>query len=158
MYYTPQSVISKIKEDFVDRHFVDLCSSLDANERVGAVQFFTDYTQASVDTLYPAVEAIFANPPYDRGFLDDFIPFFFNLVKETELPYILLVNSSTSAKWYQECYRKADRVVICSKRMGFYDPRLGKEISKNRYDQTIFVGGKLLFSNICALGASVRLY
>lgn len=157
MYYTPQTIISKLTTDFKNRPFLDLCSSSEANERIKAAQFFTDYTKANCTSVDAQVEAVFANPPYERGFLDNFVPFFFNLVEELDVPYVLLVNSSTSSKWYQLCHLKADRAVICAKRIGFYDSELQKEVSKNRYDQTIFVGGGLDFTALSTLGASVKL-
>lgn len=156
MYYTPQKVLEAIRSDFSNLSFVDLCSSYEANERVQALQYFTDYRKADLHSLRPDVKAIFANPPYDRGFLDDFVPRFFNLVQQSGLPYVLLVNSSTSSKWYQYCHLNAELAVICSKRIGFYDSDRKVEVRNNRYAQTFFIGG-LEFSAIRSFGVAVKL-
>jgi hypothetical protein len=156
MYYTSQKIIDAVRSDFNNLPFVDLCSSSEANERVKAAQFFTDYTKATVETLRSDIKGIFANPPYDRGFLDNFVPHFFKLVEDAGLPYVLLVNSSTSSKWYQLCHLKASQAVICSKRMAFYDSVLALEVGKNRYAQTMFIGG-LPFEKIRSQGVTVSL-
>lgn len=160
-YYTPQHIIDKLHLA-MPQGFVDVCSSAEANQRVKATLYYTDYArQLNTDDVQGGL-GVFANPPYERGFLELFVPHFFKFVNKHNSPYVLLVNSSTSSKWYRTCMDTADWGVFCTGRIGFYDSTLGVENKKNRYDSTFFLGNIYHtsldnFKELMVMGARVRL-
>jgi hypothetical protein len=79
------------------------------------------------------------NPPYSGGLITPCIE---KTLKYTHIgETLLLVNSSTSAKWYQKCIEHCSAMLLPSKRIPFYNP-YKEHKNNNLYNQTLFYFGQ----------------
>lgn len=80
---------------------------------------------------------IYCNPPYS-----DVMPWVAALESVTQ-PWILLVNTSSSARWWHRAGEISDWMAFPKKRIAFIDPVTGRPSKGNRHALTIFGKGCL---------------
>lgn len=140
--YTPSWFIEPIR-NFAGTFHLDPFSCDKANEIVKAENYLWESINGlSYDWLeYSSVDYpnFWVNPPYSRDLIAKCVEKTLSYVGKAEI--FLLVNSSTSSKWYQKCVAKCNAVLFPSKRIQFHNPY--KEMKhRNEYDQTLFYFGK----------------
>lgn len=90
----------------------------------------------------PWAGKVWCNPPYSRGAVDAFAS---KALAEMERggvsALVVLVNSSTSAGWWQMLASAARGIVFPNKRLSFWHAETGRTAKGNAYDQTIFLYG-----------------
>lgn len=148
--FTPRWVADFARNVFGAAIALDPTSSPIANESIAAAKIYTIDDDALTQSWQ--AETLFFNPPYGAGLIGPMIAKFLE-----ELPgigqAIVLVNSSTCAKWYQELCRACDRMLLPSRRINFWtaegcpDSESEREAYQtnppggNQYDQTLFYFG-----------------
>ena len=133
--YTPDYFLTPCKE-FLGAIDLDPYSCEIANKTIGAVNIYTRKDDALAQD-WTSFNRKWVNPPYSAGLIGKAI------AKTLEYSHIgetlLLVNTSSSAKWFQSCMEKCAAYLHPSKRINFDSPfRTSKG---NRYDQTLFYFG-----------------
>lgn len=134
--YTPYSFM-KHCFDFMEWIDLDPFSCSDANDSVNAYNIFTEEDNGLVCDWSPYRKK-WVNPPYSGGLIAPCV--------ERTLKYIpigetlLLVNTSSSANWYQECLQSCAALLFPFKRIQFINPYEDRK-NGNRYDQTLFYFG-----------------
>jgi hypothetical protein len=133
--YTPEYFLAPCKE-FLGIIDLDPFSCFVANKTVEAMRFWTREDDALAQD-WSDYFSKWVNPPYSAGLIGKAI------AKTLEYCHIgetlLLVNTSSSAKWFQACMEKCSAYLHPSKRINFDSPfRTSKG---NRYDQTLFYFG-----------------
>lgn len=133
--YTPDYFLAPCKQ-FLGLIDLDPFSCELANKTIGAVNIFTREDDALTQD-WTSFKRKWVNPPYSAGLIGKAI------AKTLEYSHIgetlLLVNTSSSAKWFQSCMEKCAAYLHPSKRINFDSPfRTSKG---NRYDQTLFYFG-----------------
>ena len=142
--YTPDYVLESCRK-FLGNFDLDPFSNAIANKSVQAKTFWTKDDNALTQD-WTAYKKKWVNPPYWKlskdGCIDKIL--FYRAIGET----LLLVNSSTSAKWFHKCMNACDAYLHPFKRIPFYNPyreleeAQGKrKKSGNEYDQTLFYFG-----------------
>ena len=142
--YTPDYVLESCRK-FLGNFDLDPFSNAIANKSVQAKTFWTKDDNALTQD-WTAYKKKWVNPPYWKlskdGCIDKIL--FYCAIGET----LLLVNSSTSAKWFHKCMNACDAYLHPFKRIPFYNPyreleeAQGKrKKSGNEYDQTLFYFG-----------------
>lgn len=124
---------------------VDPCSSELANKNVCADHYGTKSRKVDM------VGRVWLNPPYSGpGEHTDNVLSSIAIGVTTQA--MVLVNSSTSTKWYQNLMQDRSAACLFKKRIAFVDPSTMKPKSGNRYDQTLFYFGPLvrLFREVMA--------
>lgn len=114
-------------------------------------------------TPWSSFKSIWCNPPYSqplcRGFTDRIIKWVRDWAKDRgDYNGLLLINSSTSAKHYQQALEVADRILFFNKRIGFVGPS-GLARAGNRNASTLFyfgTNGKLFEEHFEQLGAILK--
>lgn len=98
-WYTPKYIISKVKEVFDGEIDLDPCSTLKANQRVMAKNYFTKECNCLTKDWHGR---IFMNPPYSANLLSKVL---IKAVEEYDKgnakELIVLTNSGTDTKWNQ---------------------------------------------------------
>lgn len=134
---------------------LDVASNAAAQAIVKAASWYSLDTGRDGLAL-PWAGRVWCNPPYGKGLVDRFSD---KIVSELERGQItamlVLVNSSTSAAWWQQLARHADSLLFCSSRLSFWHAETGKTQSGNFYDQTIFTFGALDLEPLEPLGAII---
>lgn len=142
--YTPDYFIEACRS-FLGWFDLDPFSNAIAQKSIRAKTFWTKHDNALTKDWTPYKKKI-VNPPYSQGLIGKCIDKIleFCAIGET----ILIVNSSTSAKWFQRCKNACSAYLNPSKRMPFYNPYREiqylngtKKRSGNEYDQTVFYFG-----------------
>lgn len=140
--YTPSHIIEPLRS-FAGRFDLDPFSCELANETVKAISYINESENAFetdwfnfVDVDYPV---FFVNPPYSRDLINIAIAETLSYVGRAEI--FLLVNSSTSARWYQDCLSKCSAVLFPSKRIQFINPYIEFQYT-NEYSPTLFYFGR----------------
>ena len=142
--YTPDYFIEACR-NFLGWFDLDPFSNAIAQKSIRAKTFWTKADNALTKDWTPYEKKI-VNPPYSQGLIGKCIDKIleFCAIGET----ILIVNSSTSAKWFQRCKNACSTYLNPSKRMPFYNPYREiqylngtKKRSGNEYDQTVFYFG-----------------
>jgi hypothetical protein len=133
--YTPFSFFAPCKK-FLGSIDLDPFSCPIANQTIGAKHIFTREDNALIQD-WANYQRKWVNPPYSAGLIGKAI------AKTLEYTHIgetlLLVNTSSSARWYQACMSNCAAYLHPSKRINFDSPyRSGKG---NRYDQALFYFG-----------------
>ncbi len=148
--YTPDWFVTPCRE-FLGGFDLDPFSCLKANEVIKAKLFFTKEGDAFSQD-WTRYKRKWVNPPYSRSLIAKTLGV--SSVGET----LLLVNSSTSARWFHDCMRASSAYLHPFRRIQFDSPyREGR--SSNEYDQTLFYFGDrpLQFAKaLTDLGDSVR--
>lgn len=140
--YTPVWFIDAVRE-YAGTFHLDPFSSHGANLIVEAKQYLTEHDDAlSLPWLAHATAdypRFWVNPPYSRDIIAKCIDKTLSYVGSADI--YLLVNSSTSSKWYQKCIKACNAMLFPSKRIQFVNPYKSMQ-SRNKYDQTLFFFGK----------------
>lgn len=136
--YTPLSFLAPCKA-FLGEIDLDPFSCAIANQTIGAKHIFTREDNA-LSQDWTAYQRKWVNPPYSAKLIGKAI------AKTLEYAHIgetlLLVNTSSSARWYQACMSRCSAYLHPSRRINFDSPyRTGKG---NRYDQALFYFGDRL--------------
>lgn len=148
--FTPIWVADFVRDVFGGSIDLDPASCLLANEVVQARRIYTIDDDALTQSW--AAKSVFFNPPYGSGLI---APMVGKLIQE--LPQIdqaiVLVNSSTSTRWYQALLQRCNAFLMPNTRINFWTaegcPESLVELRSyrsnppggNRYDQTIFYFG-----------------
>lgn len=133
--YTPNYFFVPCK-NFLKSFDLDPFSCELANQTIAAETFWDKEDNALIQD-WTSFKRKWVNPPYSSGLIGKAI------AKTLEYSHIgetlLLVNTSSSAKWFQACMEKCAAYLHPSKRINFNSPfRTSKG---NRYDQTLFYFG-----------------
>ena len=133
--YTPEYFLAPCME-FLGIIDLDPFSCAIANKTIEAMKFWTrDDDALSQD--WSSFNRKWVNPPYSAGLIGKAIAKTLEYAEIGET--LLLVNTSSSAKWFQTCMEKCSAYLHPSKRINFDSPfRTSKG---NRYDQTLFYFG-----------------
>lgn len=135
--YTPESIIKPCR-DFLGGFDLDPFSCEAANKIIQAKTFW-DASQDAFKQDWSRYKRKWINPPYSREIIANAASIAIQYSSNGET--LLLVNTSSSANWYQECLKRCDAVLFPHKRINFISPyREGK--ASNRYDQSLFYFGK----------------
>ncbi|MCA6521777.1 MAG: hypothetical protein IM596_07960 [Pseudanabaena sp. M051S1SP2A07QC] len=141
--YTPDYVLEPCRK-FLGRFDLDPFSNAIANRSVKAEVFWTKEDNALTKD-WSSFKRKWCNPPYWKLATDGCIDKILSYIHIGET--LLLVNSSTSAKWFHKCMNECSAYLHPHKRIGFYNPYAeieylaGKPRSSNNYDQTLFYFG-----------------
>ena len=118
-WYTPPDIIESARSTLGEID-LDPASNPIAQQNVRAKQFFSKEQNG---LLQPWRGRVFTNPPYSYPLIEQFVA---KLVAEVAAgnvtEAILLVNSQTSATWFQEAYRAASAVCFPRGRIRFLRP------------------------------------
>lgn len=100
---------------------------------------------------------VWCNPPYARGLIDLFADKILEELERGEIDaMIVLVNSSTSASWWQRLAARAEALVYPDQRLSFWHAETGRTQRGNSYDQTLLVYGLVDLAPLEQLGLVVR--
>ena len=133
--YTPDYFLAPCKE-FLGAIDLDPFSCEIANKTIGAVNIYTRKDDALTQD-WTSFNRKWVNPPYSAGLIGKAIAktLKYSHIGET----LLLVNTSSSSKWFQSCMEKCAAYLHPSKRINFDSPF--RNSKGNRYDQTLFYFG-----------------
>ena len=133
--YTPDYFLAPCKK-FLGAIDLDPFSCEIANKTIGAVNIFTREDDALTQD-WTSFNRKWVNPPYSAGLIGKAIAktLKYSHIGET----LLLVNTSSSSKWFQSCMEKCAAYLHPSKRINFDSPF--RNSKGNRYDQTLFYFG-----------------
>ena len=133
--YTPDYFLAPCKE-FLGAIDLDPYSCEIANKTIGAVNIYTRKDDALTQD-WTSFNRKWVNPPYSAGLIGKAIAktLKYSHIGET----LLLVNTSSSSKWFQSCMEKCAAYLHPSKRINFDSPF--RNSKGNRYDQTLFYFG-----------------
>jgi DNA N-6-adenine-methyltransferase (Dam) len=150
--YTPDWFIKPCR-DFLKEINLDPFSNAIANKVVKADQIFTIETNG-FDQDWSGYKAKWVNPPYSKPLIE------MAIAKTIEYAHIgetlLLVNTSSSTKWFHSCMAVCSAYLHPYRRVNFDSPY--RTTKGNRYDQTLFYFGDrpLEFAaDLIVLGRSV---
>lgn len=149
--FTPAPIV-RFAREVMGSIELDPASSRIANQVVKADRYFTAETDCLTQSLY--CNTMFFNPPYGAGLIAPMIEHFVEQWDCEQIGQaIVLVNSSTSAVWYQSLLQRCNRLLLPRKRLQFWNAEsMPKDLEqryqyferpkgKNRYDSTIFYFG-----------------
>jgi hypothetical protein len=153
-YCTPPHVVKAAREAMggID---LDPASNAAAQRIVQAARWYS--LDMGLDGLALAwAGRVWCNPPYSKGAIDSFSDKIITEWVGGAVPSMLvLVNSSTSAAWWQQLARAADALLFCDQRLSFWHAQTGATKKGNFYDQTIFAFGALDLEPLEPLGAII---
>lgn len=135
-YGTPADIIALVRA-VLGAIDVDPASNTQAQKRIQASRF---HTKSQNGLAHEWSGRVFLNPPYSKP-----APFVAKLCADfrigTVTAAILLVNSSTETRWYQEACRTATGLCLPDHRLAFHHPVTDGICEDNRYAQTFFYFG-----------------
>lgn len=149
--FTPSPWLDFAREVFGAAIELDPASCEIANEVVKAKRFYRASDNAFLHDW--RAETVWFNPPYSNGLIEPMIDKFINSLSRIEQA-IVLVNSSTSAAWYQALCGHCAAMLIPNRRINFWTAegcpsdlaaRARYQASppgSNRYDQSLFYFGE----------------
>lgn len=141
--YTPAYVLDLCR-DFLGGFDLDPFSNAIAQRTVRSETFWTKEDNA-LSKDWSSFNRKWCNPPYRKLANDGIIDKILSYIHIGET--LLLVNSSTSAKWFHKCMDACTAYLHPNKRIPFYNPyseieyKNGKKRSGNEHDQTLFYFG-----------------
>ena len=131
-WYTPEWLTSAMCPDGID---LDPASCVEANKSVKAKRY---YDSGSLEKPWEC-DVLWLNPPYSNP-----APWVDKLVCEYSQGSIgeayLLINSSTSTRYYHKALSGASALLLFKKRIAFWSP--GKSSKSPRHDNSLFYFGK----------------
>ncbi len=153
--YTPSDFVG-IWRDFMGGFDLDPFSCEQANQAIQASTYWTVGDDA-LSKDWSGYTRKWVNPPYSRGMIAPCVAKAIEYVDEGTT--LILVNSSTSAKWYQRLLNECSAVCFLSRRLQFTSPSRPYGNS-NRYDQTLFYFGSFSddFAKTCSLNYLGRVF
>jgi hypothetical protein len=149
--FTPSPWLDFAREVFGAAIELDPASCEIANEVVKAKRFYSASDNAFLHDW--RAKTVWFNPPYSNGLIEPMIDKFINSLSRIEQA-IVLVNSSTSAAWYQALCGHCDAMLMPNRRINFWTTegcpsdlaaRARYQASppgSNRYDQSLFYFGE----------------
>lgn len=160
--YTPEYFLEPCR-NFLGGFDLDPFSNEIAQQSIQASTFWTKDDDALSQDWIP-YQKKWVNPPYSAKLIKLAIA---KTLQYTDIgETLLLVNTSSSAKWFQSCMEKCSAYLHPSKRIPFYNPyreieyrNKTKKRSGNEYDQTLFYFGSrpLAFAEaLSILGKAVQ--
>lgn len=135
---------------------LDPASNARAQQHVQACEWYS--LDVGRDGLaLPWSGRVWCNPPYARGLIDLFADKILAEMERGEIDaMIVLVNSSTSAAWWQRLAARAEALVYPDQRLSFWHAETGRTQRGNSYDQTLLVYGLVDLEPLEQLGLVVR--
>ncbi|PZU92562.1 MAG: hypothetical protein DCE90_17935 [Pseudanabaena sp.] len=151
--YTPKWFIDPCRS-FLNGFELDPFSNAIANETIKAKQFFSiDHNGFNQD--WSAFKTKWVNPPYSKPLIE------MAIAKTLDYAHIgetlLLVNTSSSTRWFHSCMAVCAAYLHPYKRINFDSPY--RTTKGNRYDQTLFYFGTRPYefaADLIALGRAVQ--
>ena len=135
-WYTPKEFIDAVHA-VLDEIDLDPATSEFANQTVQAKKIYTIESNGLDETWEGKV---FMNPPFKSEIINKFVPKLINHYLKNDISEaILLTDSCTETKWYQEALKTASAYCHPKGRLKFYNP-LGK-IQAPQRPQTFFYFG-----------------
>lgn len=135
-YMTPAAEIERVTK-VLKSIDLDPMSSAHANRVVKAKRF---HDREENGWTKPWYGNVFLNPPYSRHAIKTSIKKFLSEWKYGEIQRaILLVNTSSSAEWYQGLLEECHSICLRSKRIKFNHQNPEVETEHPRYDNTYFL-------------------
>lgn len=135
--YTPPDFID-FWRDWLGGFDLDPFSCELANQTVKAEKYFTKDDNALLMD-WTGYKRKWCNPPYSRQLIKPSVEKILLHAHEGET--LVLVNSSTSAKWFHMLLNEAQDCVFLNKRLQFNSPFREASKNGNLYDQTLFYFG-----------------
>ncbi len=140
-WFTPTKYTDMVRE-VMGEIDLDPFSEESANTRVKAARYFDINDDAHEQVWFETSGKVFMNPPYGRGVMakavDTFLDNYSNgMISEA----IVLVNSSTDTKWFQNLQEAATVICFTRGRIAFENVD-GKHISGNTKGQAFIYFGK----------------
>ena len=129
-WFTPKPVIEKVKEVFNGCIDLDPCSSLKANQRIMAKNYYTKDNSCLEHDWYGRV---FLNPPYSGSLLSKVLKQAFiqySLCQIDEM--IILTNSGTDTRWNQLLRKGLQAYTIGRIRFIYPDGRMAGTPSRGQ--------------------------
>jgi len=100
---------------------LDPASTGEANDVVGAAQFFTDKQDGFKQEW---AGRVWMNPPYASGVIDRFAQKLVGAVQDGDITEAcVLVNNATETRWFQHMLTEAEAVCFPAGRVKFWHPR-----------------------------------
>jgi phage N-6-adenine-methyltransferase len=136
-WMSPRHVIEAVRKVLGGRIDLDPASSEPAQKRIRARTFYT----AKDGGLTKAWRGrTFVNPPYSRGHIERFVAKLVDEVKTGNVTAaILLVNSTTSARWYHKALDASSAICLPRGNLEFEKPNGDK--GKNPVSSSLFYFG-----------------
>lgn len=125
---TPWDMIDVINKDCPIG--LDVCTD---GKNAKCSMYLTDSLELPWKMFLPSDKYIWRNPPYS-----DVQPWVDKII-ESRLPTLLLVNASTSAKWFHDILNVASEMWVIRGRVAFIDPDTGEPVNGNDRSQIMFV-------------------
>ena len=146
-WYTPDHVLTPVREALGGTIAWDLASCSLANKRVKAEKFFSlenpfqDNHQSE-----PWQDSFWANPPFTQ--MAEFAAIVASYSKKRG---VLLANANTSVEWFHTLANDCDSMGLTKGRISFLSPNRGT--GSNRTGQVLFFWNvdEKLFKNLCTL-------
>lgn len=151
--YTPAYFVDPCRK-FLNGFDLDPFSNSTANQTIQAENFFT-VAENGLEQDWTNYERKWINPPYSKPLIE--------LAIVKTLTYagigesLLLVNTSSSTKWFHACMSVCVAYLHPYKRINFDSPY--RQNKGNRYDQTLFYFGSRPYEfavDLLPLGRSVQ--
>lgn len=139
-WYTPSPYLESARKALRGIDF-DPFTSVEANERVGATQFYTEDDDA-LEEPWPVVRTVWMNPPYSSGMCGKAVDTFLGEFQAGSFKEgIVLVNNATDTLWWDSLMRLASAVCFTDHRIAFWNVD-GKASSGNTRGQAFVYFGK----------------
>lgn len=125
---TPWDMIDVINKDYPIG--LDVCTD-GVNAKCSV--YLTDSLDLPWKMFLPSDKYVWCNPPYSNV-----QPWVDKIIK-SRLPTLLLVNASTSAKWFHDILNVASEMWVIRGRIAFIDPETGEPVNGNDRSQVLFI-------------------
>lgn len=125
---TPWDMIDVINKDYPIG--LDVCTD-GVNAKCSV--YLTDSLDLPWKMFLPSDKYVWCNPPYSNV-----QPWVDKIIK-SRLPTLLLVNASTSAKWFHDILNVASEMWVIRGRIAFIDPDTGEPVNGNDRSQVLFI-------------------
>jgi phage N-6-adenine-methyltransferase len=140
-WYTPWHIIDRVQIFYNEMYWCDVCSTKELNESIKASAYITKQENALSPLTTWHHQGIWMNPPYSRGLIGKFVDRFIEeCTNNHSIEHaIILVNSSTETKWFQQLATNADIRIDIKGRLEFWHPQ--KENKNPISGSTLFYFG-----------------
>jgi hypothetical protein len=135
--YTPAELLDRCRV-FMNGIDLDPFASVEYSLMPAHTTIFTEETDG-LSQDWSNYYRKWVNPPYSGGLIT---PCILKTLQYTHIGQtLLLVNTSSSSRWYQACLQSCSAMLFFSKRLQFWNP-YEKRSNSNLYSQTMFYFGK----------------
>lgn len=125
---TPWDMVDILNEEFPLG--LDVCTD---GKNAKCDMYITDSLNVPWSVYLESGKYVWCNPPYSNV-----QPWVDKIVAEN-LPTLLLVNASTSSKWFHDILKISSEVWVFNGRIAFVDPDTGLPVNGNDRSQVMFV-------------------